>query len=106
MDRSDVIGLVNKAYSQNDFGKYTSVNTVQRVYCNVDSVTRSEWYEGGQQGLKPEYRITMFKYDYNGQNEVIYNGKHYAVYRTFERKNDMIELYVEMQGGVTNGRGA
>lgn len=103
MDRSDVIGLVNKAYNKNSFGKYTSVDTVKRVYCNVSSVTRAEWYEAGQQGLKPEFRVTLFAYDYDGQDEVIYNGVHYSVYRTYFAKNDSVELYVEAQGGVTNG---
>lgn len=106
MDRSNVIGLVSKDYSQNDIGKYTSVNTIKRVYCNVSSVSRAEWYEAGQQGLKPEYRITMFAYDYDGQEEVVFNGVHYSVYRTFLAANDEIELYVEAQGGVTNGNDA
>ena len=46
--------------------------------------------------------MTMFRYDYNGEPIVEYNGQRYSIYRTYIGKNDMIELYVERKGG-TNG---
>ena len=68
----------------------------------MDSVTRSEFYEAGRNGLNPEYRFTMFFGDYSGESVVEYNGDTYSVYRTYLRKTDIIELYVERKGG-TNG---
>ena len=53
--------------------------------------------------MNPEYRITMFFGDYNGESVVGYKGKLYSVYRTYLAKTDIIELYVERQGG-TNGQ--
>ena len=73
------------------------------MYCNVSSVTRAEFFDAGRQGLNPEYRFTMFAGDYDGESVVGYKGRLYSVYRTYIAKTDIIELYVERQGG-TNGQ--
>lgn len=100
MDRSDVITLVSVASSQDAYGVWREKETTRDVFCKVDSVTRSEYFEGGRNGLKPEYRITMFFGDYEGEGTVIYNGKSYGVYRTYHASTDVLELYVESKGGV------
>lgn len=103
MDRSNVIKLISSTKSQDDYGIWKETLSERTVYCNVQSVTQSEFFEGGRNGLNPEYRITMFFSDYNGESMVEYEGKIYAVYRTYKRRNDTLELYVERKGG-TNGK--
>ena len=44
----------------------------------------------------------MFAADYAGESVIEYEGKTYAVYRTYRTDADYIELYVERKGG-TNG---
>ena len=100
MDRSDVVTLVSYTAAQDDYGVWKKTKTEKDVYCSVDSVTRAEFFEGGRNGFNPEYRITMFFGDYDGEEEVVYNGKAYGVYRTYKGKTDEIELYVERKGGV------
>lgn len=103
MDRSDVITLVGYTQTQDAFGVWQSTTTQRDVFCSVDSVTRQEYFEGGRNGLNPEYRITMFFGDYNGEDTILYNGKAYGVYRTYHAKTDVLELYVERKGGVNRG---
>jgi hypothetical protein len=103
MDRSDVITLVGYTQTQDAFGVWQSTPTQRDVFCSVDSVTRQEYFEGGRNGLNPEYRITMFFGDYNGEDTILYNGKAYGVYRTYHAKTDVLELYVERKGGVNRG---
>ena len=100
MDRSDIVNLYSDSIQYDDCGVAKKTRTAKQVYCNVGSVTRSEFFEAGRQGLNPEYRITMFFGDYNGETVVGYNGKMYSVYRTYQAKTDIIELYVERQGGT------
>ena len=76
---------------------------VKTVFCNVNSVSRNEFFEAGRNGLNPEFVFTMFFGDYEGEHTLIYNGLAYAVYRTYRGRNDTIELYVECKGG-TNGK--
>ena len=99
MDRSEVITLLGETQTQNDFGVWVPQRTSKEVFCQVDSVTRAEFFEGGRNGLNPEYRFTMFFGDYNGEREVIYKGNSYSVYRTYHARTDDLELYVERKGG-------
>lgn len=100
MDRSDVIELVSVTQEQDEFGVWQSTPTKRTVFCKVESVTRAEYFEGGRNGLNPEYKITMFFGDYAGEDTVIYNGNAYGVYRTYHASTDTLELYVERKGGV------
>lgn len=106
MDRTSVIYLINETYSEDQYGVLQPTPTRRKVYANITSVSASEWYEGGRSGLNPEYRLRMFKYDYNGEEIVEYNGKRYAIYRRYEERGDIIELYLERrQGTAATGAG-
>ena len=100
MDRSSVISLISETKAKNKYGVYQTTTTSRDVYCQVNSITRSEFYEAGRNGLNPEYEFTMFVGDYNGERIVEYNGETYAVYRTYFGRNDTIELYVQREGGM------
>lgn len=103
MDRSEVITLLATTKTQNEYGVWIETPTRRDVFCQVDSVTRAEFFEGGRNGLNPEFRMTMFAGDYNGERLLIYKDKSYSVYRTYQGRNDTLELYVERTGG-TNGK--
>lgn len=102
MDRSDVIKLISISRTQDNYGQWTETESSTQVYCQVDSITQSEFYEGGRNGLNPELRFTVFFADYNNEPIVEYKSQRYAIYRTYLRRNDMLELYCERKGG-TNG---
>lgn len=100
MDRSDVINLISETRTQDEYGRWIATKTSKQVMCQVDSITRAEFFEGGRNGLNPEFKFTMFFGDYSGESIVEYQGKTYAVYRTYLRRTDIIELYVERKGGT------
>lgn len=90
---------MRSVYSQDEYGIMREEVSARMVYADVKSVTLSEWTEGGKIGLNPEYRMTMFKFDYEGEHILKYNDVQYTIYRTYETVNDMIELYVEKRKG-------
>lgn len=100
MDRSKTIQLIAQTQAQDAYGVWRKTETSRTVFCAVNSVTRDEFFDGGRNGLNPEYQITMFAYDYEGETIVVYEGKRYGVYRTYFGRNDTIELYVERKGGL------
>lgn len=100
MDRSAEITLVAVTKQQDDYGVWQETQTTRTVFCQVDSVTRAEFFEGGRNGLNPELRFTLFFGDYEGERTVIYDGNAYGIYRTFHGRTDTIELYAERKGGV------
>lgn len=100
MDRSTPIGLCTTGYTEDEFNVLQPRETTRNVFADVQTVTRAEWFEGGRNGLNPQYKFTMFKPDYNGEEIVNYQGVQYAVYRTFEPRTDEIELYCELKKGT------
>ena len=104
MDRSEQITLISETKTQDEYGVWRSTGTERTVFAQVDSVTRSEFFEAGRNGLNPEYRFTLFFADYDGERTVKYNGNAYGIYRTYHARTDIIELYAERKGG-TNGTG-
>ena len=99
MDRSSTAYLIGKDFVQDTYGIQHGIPTERMVYVSVQSVSSSEWFEGGRNGLNPELRFTMFRHDYNDEEEIRYNGKYYRIYRTYLGKDDSIELYCERRKG-------
>ena len=96
--------LVTETFAANVYGVYEKTEVKRKVFCDVSSVTQTEWFEGGRNGLNPEYRLTMFVGDYEGEQVCELNGVRYTIYRTYITKNDLIELYVEKRKGNENGQ--
>lgn len=99
-----VLTLLNNSKYQDEYGVWRQKSTPREVFCQVGSVTQTEFFNGGRNGLNPAYKFTVFHGDY--QDEVLceYQGKEYAIYRTYiVPGTDYIELYAERQGGA-NGK--
>ena len=103
MDRSDVITFTQVEYAPDATGVMQETRTRRDVFCQVNSVSRDEFFDGGRNGLNPEYQFTLFAYDYQGENECVYNGLPYVIYRVYRGRGDTMELYAERKGG-TNGK--
>lgn len=100
MDRSDIISLIETLTEQDEFGVWQKRYTSRQVFCQVESVSQREFYEAGRNGLNPALKFTLFFGDYNNEPTLIYKGMTYAIYRTYQRKDDLLELYCERKGGT------
>lgn len=106
MDRSHTLTLIAESYELDELLVMQKTETKRIVFCDVRSVTQSEWFEGGRNGLNPEYRFTMFAPEYHGETVCEFNGVRYAIYRTYLERNELIELYVQKeQGSGKDGNG-
>ena len=99
MNKSDVAYLVSESYEMDDYGVYKPVQTSRKIFVAVNSVTGQEWFEGGRNGLNPQYRFTMYSFEYLGERLIYYKDKMYTIYRTYIRNKDEIELYAELRKG-------
>ena len=98
---TDVIAyLIGKTITMNQLKQEIEVETRTEIYARKESISQSEFYKGGEAGLKPEFRLKTAIIDYNGEREVELDGKKYGIYRTYEPDQDYIELYCERKGGV------
>ena len=97
----DVIAyLIGKTITMNARKQEVETDTRTEIMALYESVSQSEFYKGGEAGLKPEFRLTTAIIDYSGEKEVELDGKRYDIYRTYEVDKDYIELYCERKGGV------
>lgn len=99
MSKSAAAYLVTESFTKDSFGIYGKTMQKRKVYVDVSSVNANEWFEGGRNGLNPEYRFRMFSHDYQGEQIIEYNSVQYTIYRTYLRKKDEIELYCEKKKG-------
>ena len=91
--------LITSIYKDDDFGVPKKVETSRKVYGSFDSLSASEIFDGGRDGLNPELRFTMLELDYKDETILVRGNKRYAVYRTFRPGNGKVELYCERKGG-------
>ena len=96
--RSNVCNLIKESYQRNDYGVMEVTTSSRQVFCDITSVSASEWFEGGRNGLNPEKRVKMFRFDYEDEKIVEIEDNLFTVYRTYE-DGDEIELYLERRKG-------
>lgn len=96
---TDVITLVAQTITTDKYGNEVAKETEKTVFCEVDSISQTEFYAAANTELNPEYKFTIFFGDYEGEEVVVFNGARYSVYRTY-RTGDNLELYAERKVGV------
>ena len=101
MDRSNVIYLIAKNSVQQADYSWKDEESKTEVFCDVRSITQTEWFEAGRNGIEhPSFIFIINRNEYNGEQIVEYEGQLYGVFRTFAGKNESLELHVEAKGGL------
>lgn len=69
----------------------------REVFVKPRSVSRSDFYQAAQSGLKPSVVLVISAAeDYQGEKVVLYEGKEYSVLRVYQRpERDEVELTLE-----------
>ena len=81
-------------------GESADKDVKTEIFATVDPVGRDEFEAAGQNGMKAEYKFTVWAAEYNGEEEVEYNGKRLSIYRTYgARRDDKTELYTAERAG-------
>ncbi len=95
---NDVAYLVNEVLTEDDIGNSVSETSETAVFCEISSVSQSEFYKAAAVGYKPQCRLKMWQDEYGGQSLVRIGKVHYSVIRNFTA-NGMTELYLEGRVG-------
>ncbi|NMA65320.1 MAG: phage head closure protein [Clostridiaceae bacterium] len=100
MIRNTTVNLIKKTYVSDEIGQQIPTATKKTVFADVEGISQNEFFKAGRTGLKPQYKILIWVFEYNGEAAVELDGKKYSVYRTFLRDDEKIELYLtEKLGG-------
>lgn len=96
------IKLIKTVETLDELNQPVTTETTKDTVAELRSITRTEYFQGRQGGLAPDLSFLVSVFDYDGEGIVEYNGKRYAVYRTYEDDDNYVELYTQIEGGVTN----
>lgn len=78
-----------------------SAQSERQIFARMEDVSRGEFFNGGQAGLRPELKFTVFHAEYQGEAVAEFNGVRYAIYRTYHVPGtDDLELYMQREVGV------
>ena len=69
------------------------------VFCEVNSISRNEFYNASVAGLKPSIVFTIHPYEYNDEEKIKFEDKSYKVIRTYLKNTEEIELTCEKVTG-------
>jgi len=78
--------------------------TSSEIICISEPVSRSEFFAAGQIGIDPEALIIVNPAEYSGEKIVEYHGKRMSIYRTYERSENELELYLQAALGLNGGQ--
>ena len=84
MIRDDVAFLIREDPKRR--GAFEKAERKERmVYCQIKSVSRSDFWQAKAIGLEPEIVLVLSDaIDYHDERIVVYNGKEYEVLRTYD----------------------
>lgn len=89
---NEILTLVSRALD--DYGNVVD-ETLREVFCRLESVSRTEFYQAQATNLRPELVFVLPDYlEYDGEYLCIYENAWYRVIRTY-RKGQELELVVQ-----------
>lgn len=63
-----------------------------KILCSKRSVTRSEFYQASQVGVRPTLVLDIHSFEYEGQELVQFEEKRYRILKTYQVRNEILEL--------------
>jgi SPP1 family predicted phage head-tail adaptor len=98
---NDVVFFPVATSQEDDLGQTVEGNEdfSRQVFCEKKSVSSDEFFKAGQNGLKAKYVFIVHLQDYQEEIKVKYGNNIYSIYRTYERKDEKVELYCEVKAG-------
>lgn len=96
------VKLLKTVETLDNLNQPTTTTQTKDIVAELRSVSRSEYFQGRQGGLVPDLSFLVSVFDYDGEKIVEYNGTRYAIYRTYEADDNYVELYGQVEGGITN----
>lgn len=73
--------------------------TERKIFGEVQPISQHEFFEAGQLGLTPELKAIVWSFDYKQEDLLKLRNRTYSIYRTYERYDNKIELYLKSRTG-------
>lgn len=93
--------LIGKTVSQNSEHQDIKTDVKTTILCKEKSVSRNEFYKARQDGYKRVKVLVIHEFEYNNEEEAIYNGNRYKILKDFDIiNNEEIEITLVSKAGI------
>lgn len=90
---NDEITLTSRKIKGKDKLKQPIYEDVEvTILCRKKRVTRSEFYQANQAGLKPSLVVEIRNFEYENQEFAKFEGKQYRILKTYPIDSEILEL--------------
>lgn len=93
--RTDELILIKNTFENDSIGNQIEKNEESIVFCEVKSISRTEFYQAAQSGMKPGAAFIIYGFEYDNQEFVRHNGIKYKVIKTYKINDNDLELTCE-----------
>lgn len=93
---NEQLTLISVTAKGNSFSR-TETEKRTTVFCTEKSIGQKEFFAAEAQGLKAEYKLEMWAFEYSGEKFAEYKNQKFSVYRTY-KVNDKMEIYLASEG--------
>lgn len=88
--------LIKETTTYDDIGNQIPGAPIETIiFCEVNSISRNEFYNASMAGLKPSIIFTVHPYEYNDEEKIKFEDKNYKVIRTYSKNTEELELTCE-----------
>lgn len=95
------IYLITSSKVVNEIGDIISSEIKRKVYCDVNSIRQSEFYQAQANGFKAELSVLLRNFEYKNEEIAELDSVRYKILRSYDKKDGTIEL--TLIRGVENG---
>ncbi|RBP89395.1 SPP1 family predicted phage head-tail adaptor [Cytobacillus firmus] len=88
----DELTLIEQVYGSDNIGNQIPSEKKTTILCDSKSVSRAEFYNAANNGMKPTRIFLIHKFEYDEQQKVEFEGKRYDVIKTYKVNSEEIEL--------------
>lgn len=84
--------LVTIKNTVNEIGDNIQSESIRKVYCDINSVRQTEFYQAQANGYKAELSVIVRDFEYKNEEIAEFNSIRYKILRSYDKKDGTIEL--------------
>lgn len=90
------IELITEALSDDAY--QTPTQTSKAIFAEELPKTSNEFHSARASGKELQHVFKVHAFEFSGQTVARYQGREFEIYRTFQKDDDWIELYLSSKG--------
>ena len=92
MWNNEIILIAKKITGQDKLKQNITEEVKTKLLCRKRSITRSEFYQANQAGIRPSLVVDIHSFEYENQELAEFDGKKYRIIRTYPVDLEVLEL--------------